>query len=93
MEGIRDLDGVGDPEIREQFLNGRLWKITLDQDGDGLKEFEQVFDGDSKRMYWDYNEDGLYDSREFTGSGGTPVRGFSSGLNGAYDLTGSGGSQ
>jgi tetratricopeptide (TPR) repeat protein len=86
VEGIRDLDGDGTPEIREEFRNGRLWKITLDQDGDGVKEFEQIFENDSYRMYWDYNEDGLFDSREFMGSDGTPIRGFSSLLNGAYDL-------
>jgi len=91
VEGFRDLDGDGNPEIREQFRNGRLWKITLDQDGDGVKEFEQVFESDSDRMYWDYNDDGLYDSLELTGSDGTLVRGFSSRLNGAYDLTESGG--
>jgi len=91
VEAIRDLDGDGNPEIREQFLNGRLWKIALDQDGDGVKEFEQVFEGDSGRMYWDYNGDGMYDSREIAGADGTLVRGFSSLLNGSYDLTESGG--
>jgi tetratricopeptide (TPR) repeat protein len=91
VEGVRDLDGDGNPEIRELFRNGRLWKITLDQDGDGMKEFEQIIESGSDWMYWDYNDDGLYDSRVFTGSDGTLVRGFSSGLNGAYNLTGSGG--
>jgi tetratricopeptide (TPR) repeat protein len=56
VEGIRDLDGDGNPEIREQFRNGRLWKITLDQDGDGVNEFEQVFEGELKQMYWDYRD-------------------------------------
>jgi hypothetical protein len=42
-------------------------------------------------MYWDYNDDGLYDSRVSADSGGTLVRGFSSLLNGAYDLTESAG--
>jgi len=86
VEGIRDLDGDGEPEIREQFRNGRVWKITLDQDGDGVNEFEQIFKGDLKQMYWDYNDDGLYDSREFQSFDGTVVRGFSSLLNGTYDL-------
>jgi hypothetical protein len=53
-------------------------------------EFEQIIEGDSDRMYWDYNNDGLYDSRQVTGSDGTQIRAFSSLLNGAYDLTGSG---
>ena len=57
-----------------------------DLDGDGVNEFEQILEGDLKRMYWDYNDDGLYDIREFKSSDGTVVRGFSSLLHGAYDL-------
>ena len=57
-----------------------------DLDGDGVNEFEQILEGDLKRMYWDYNDDGLYDIREFNSSDGTVVRGFSSLLHGAYDL-------
>jgi tetratricopeptide (TPR) repeat protein len=90
VEGIRDLDGDGNPEIREEFRNGRLWKITLDQDGDGVNEFEQILESGLKRMYWDYNGDGLYDSREFTSSDGTLVHGFSTALDGTYDLSDSG---
>jgi len=89
VEGIRDLDGDGSPEIREQFRNGRLWKITLDQDGDGVNEFEQILESDLKQMYWDYNDDGLYDSREFAGADGTMVRSFSTALDGTYDLSAS----
>jgi hypothetical protein len=89
VEGIRDLDGDGVPEIRERFRNGRLWKITLDQDGDGVNEFEQILESDLKQMYWDYNDDGLYDSRESAGADGTLVRGFSTALDGSYDLSAS----
>ena len=89
VEGIRDLDGDGNPEIREQFRDGRLWKITLDQDGDGVNEFEQILESGLKRMYWDYNDDGLYDSREFAGADGTQLRSFSTALNGSYDLSAS----
>lgn len=89
VEGFRDLDGDGVPEIRERFRNGRLWKITLDQDGDGVNEFEQILESDLKQMYWDYNDDGLYDSRESAGADGTLVHGFSTALDGSYDLSAS----
>ena len=89
VEGIRDLDGDGNPEIREQFRDGRLWKIMLDQDGDGVNEFELILEGDSWLMYWDYNDDGFYDSREIAGADGTRVRGFSTALDGSYDLSAS----
>jgi hypothetical protein len=90
VEGIRDLDGDGNPEIREQFRNGQLWKIALDQDGDGVNEFEQIIEGDSRQMYWDYNDDGLYDSRKYASSAGALVREFSTGLDGNFDLSVSG---
>jgi hypothetical protein len=54
--------------VRVDELPDRLWKITYDQDGDGVNEFEQILDGDSSRVYWDYL-DGAYD---LTVSGGGP---------------------
>jgi tetratricopeptide (TPR) repeat protein len=86
-EGYRDLDGDGIPEIREEFAEGSLRRITLDKNGDGVNEFEQVFEPGSTRMYWDYNDDGLFDSREYVRTDGEMVREFSSRLNGTYDLT------
>jgi hypothetical protein len=61
----------------------------LDQDGDGVNEFEQILESDLKQMYWDYNDDGLYDSRESADADGTLVRGFSTALDGSYDLSAS----
>jgi tetratricopeptide (TPR) repeat protein len=87
VTGSRDLDGDGWPEIREEFREGKLWRISLDQDGDGVEEFEQVLDGESSRLSWDYNDDGTFDSREILKGDGSVVRGFSSGLNGAFDLS------
>lgn len=86
-EGYRDLDGDGVPEIREEFAEGRLRRIILDKNGDGVNEFEQVFESGSTRIYWDYNDDGLFDSREYVRTDGEMVREFSSRLNGTYDLT------
>jgi tetratricopeptide (TPR) repeat protein len=62
----RDLDGDGHAEIREEFRNGSLHSITLDQDGDGRGEFRQVFEPEGALMYWDYDNDGSYDRREST---------------------------
>lgn len=86
-EGYRDLDGDGVPEIREEFAEGSLRRITLDKNGDGVNEFEQVFESGSTQMYWDYNDDGLFDSREYVRTDGKTVREFSSRLNGTFDLT------
>lgn len=92
-EGLRDLDGDGIPEIRELYRGGRLWKITLDQDGDGKPEFAQVLEDDEMLTFWDYNDDGVYDSREVAASDGLSSRDFSSTLDGSFDLTSSGGSR
>jgi tetratricopeptide (TPR) repeat protein len=86
VEGYRDLDGDGVSEIREEFAEGRLRRVTLDINGDGVIEFEQVFESGSARTYWDYNDDGLFDSREYLRTDGETVREFSSRLNGTYDL-------
>ena len=37
-------------------------------------------------LWWDYNDDGLFDSREYVRMDGEMVREFSSRLNGTYDL-------
>jgi tetratricopeptide (TPR) repeat protein len=86
VEGRRDLDGDGVAEIREEYKNGTLWKIALDEDGDGMEEFVQVFEEGMTRMFWDYDDDGRFDSRQSSTDGGGSLREFSSNLDGSYDL-------
>ncbi len=83
--GFRDLDGDGHYEIREEYSEGGLIKIALDQDGNGKFEYVQIINPNTE-MYWDYNGDGVYDSREYELSDGRLIREFSSSLNGTFDL-------
>jgi hypothetical protein len=83
--GHRDLDGDGRYEIQEDFVNGRLKEMVWDQNGDGNPEYAQSFEEPSAK-YWDYNGDGIYDSREYVDERGRIVREFSSTLNGSFDL-------
>ncbi len=87
VEGRRDLDGDGIAEIREEYKNGALWKIALDEDGDGMEEFVQVFEEGMTRMFWDYDDDGRFDSRQSSTPGRRSLREFSSRLDGSYDLS------
>jgi tetratricopeptide (TPR) repeat protein len=83
--GIRDLDGDGRFELREQYAGGALSALILDQDGNGIPEYRQEFAPEGTRSLWDYNQDGVTDSRELERSGGEVVREFSSRLNGVFD--------
>jgi tetratricopeptide (TPR) repeat protein len=83
--GMRDLDGDGRFELREQYTGGGLSALTLDQDGNGTPEYRQEFTPEGTRSLWDYNQDGVTDSRELERPGGEVVREFSSRLNGAFD--------
>lgn len=83
--GRRDLDGDGLHEIREEYSQGKLSGIALDQDGDGRPEYRQLFGPGSSRASWDYNDDGITDSKEYSGPDGQLIREFSSRLNGTFD--------
>ena len=83
--GSRDLDGDGRFEIQEKYVSGRLALLSWDQDGDGNTDYAQEL-GSKPVMYWDYNDDGVFDSREYEDSRGYTVREFSSKLDGEYDL-------
>ncbi len=87
VQGRRDLNGDGYFEIREEFAGGVLRKIALDEDGNGVAEYVQIIESGLSTKYWDYDEDGLFDSREYPGSSGAAVREFSPRLDGSYDLT------
>ena len=86
VKGRKDLDGDGRYEIQEVYSEGSLRTIELDQDGDGKPEYMQSFSPRSE-MYWDYDGDGIFDSREFEDAHGNIVREFSSSLNGIFDLS------
>ncbi len=83
--GTRDLDGDGEYEMREEYSGGALNRLTLDQDRDGRPEFVQVL-SPRQEMLWDYDGDGVPDSRELVDAAGRRVREFSSRLNGTFDL-------
>ena len=78
--------GNGIFQVSEIWRGGRLVSQEIDTDGDGKTDFRESFGAQPVRA-WDYNEDGIDDSRELRGPRGTTVQEFSTALNGVFDLT------
>jgi tetratricopeptide (TPR) repeat protein len=83
--GRRDLDGDGTFELQERYARGKLTGLSVDQDNDGRPEFRQEFTAGGTRSSWDYNGDGVQDSRETVSGDGTTLREFSTRLDGVFD--------
>jgi tetratricopeptide (TPR) repeat protein len=89
VRGDRDLGADGSFNEREEFRDGLLWRRTVDSDGDGKIDYAEQVGGAAENAVvkmWDYNEDGVFDSRESRGANGTVIREFSTGLDGGFDL-------
>lgn len=56
---LRDIDGDGVSEIREEYRDGRLELLLLDQDENGI--FEYRYDVLNEREEWDFDQDGSID--------------------------------
>ena len=86
VRGARDLNGSGKFDVEETWKNGTLSSIAVDTNGDGKVDYRERY-GASPMKSWDYNEDGIVDSREYPAGRGTIVREFSTALNGEFDLS------
>jgi hypothetical protein len=71
--------------LHETWKDGRLAAAEADTNGDGKIDYRETY-GASPARTWDYNEDGIPDSRETTGTGDTIIRELSTKLNGVFDL-------
>ena len=68
---------------REFYKDGSLHTIAYDGNNNNIFEFKI----ENNIKYWDYDEDGIYDSKEWTGEDGYRYIMFSTSLNGVFDLT------
>lgn len=83
-QGRKDLDGDGRYELTETYAAGRLSALSVDQDADGRAEFRQQFASSGVVSLWDYNSDGVVDSRETEKADGVVLREFSPALDGTF---------
>ncbi len=95
LRSERDADGDGRAETVVSFpassasvVTADPWfelRVEIDENGDGVPEYRE--EGYPNRVKsWDYDSDGLYDSREEDLGGGRMLRSFSSRLNGVMDV-------
>ncbi|HVO38427.1 MAG TPA: tetratricopeptide repeat protein [Spirochaetia bacterium] len=84
--GARDLNGSGRFDVEETWSNGQLVSITADTNDDGKVDYRERF-GASPMKSWDFNGDGIVDSREYPAGNGRVVRDFSTAMNGTFDLS------
>ena len=84
--GERTLPGSATFAVKETWKNGELAAESIDSDADGRPDFRQTF-GANPMKFWDYNEDGIDDSRERNGPNGEVIRELSTALNGVFDLS------
>lgn len=71
--------------LHETWRDGRLAEGEADTNGDGKIDYRETY-GTPPTRTWDYNEDGIPDSRETTGAGDTIIRELSTKLNGVFDV-------
>ncbi len=57
----RDIDGDGQMEITEQYLNGKLLYVVYDGNGNDRPEYRESYEDGERVRQWDVNEDGIYD--------------------------------
>ncbi len=84
VRGTRDLSGDGVFEAAETWTDGALSRLSVDTDGNGRFDYEETYLPAAR--LWDYNEDGLDDSRETSDGKGGLVREFSTRADGRFDL-------
>ena len=86
VRGVRDLNGNGVFEVQETWANGEIATIAADTNDNGKIDYRETF-GAHPMKSWDYNEDGIIDSREYPDGRGRIVRDFSTAMNGVFDLS------
>jgi len=82
---LKDLDYDGVFDTVYDYKDGKLQRISFDDNNNGVPEYTEDYENGFVRS-WDFNEDGLMDSREYT-ENGSIYRELSSKLDGDFDTS------
>ncbi len=82
---LKDFDNDGVFDTIYNYTDGKLQTISFDENNNGISEYIENYEN-GVTSSWDFNEDGLIDSREYT-ENGIIYRELSSNLDGVFDTT------
>ena len=85
-EGFGDIDFDNLIDFRENYRDGRLVSIEADENKNGIYDYKLSFDEGKSVSWWDFNEDGTYDCRQYERNG-ILIKEYSSEMNGIFDIT------
>lgn len=80
----KDFDSDGVFDTIYEYNNGELLKISFDENNNGISEYVENYKT-GLISTWDFNEDGILDSREYS-ENGIKYRELSSKLDGEFDI-------
>lgn len=83
--GFADFDFDNLIDIKETYTDGDLVAIEADDNKNGRYDYKLTFDEGFAISWWDFNEDGVYDCRQFE-ENGVLVNEYSSGLDGVFNV-------
>ncbi len=79
-----DIDRDGKSDVVYVFDKGKLVSASFDLNHNGKAEYREIYLPE-RINEWDFNEDGIYDYREYM-SGNVKISEYSSGLDGKFDI-------
>ncbi|MDC7227049.1 MAG: hypothetical protein PQJ61_09830 [Spirochaetales bacterium] len=83
--GFADIDYDNLIDLKENYKDGRIISIEADDNKNGIFDFKITFDEDKSVSWWDFNEDGLYDCRQYS-ENGVIINEYSSNFDGNFDI-------
>ena len=85
LAGFGDIDFNNLIDLKENYKDGNLVSIEADGDENGIYDYKISFEGESGISWWDFNEDGIYDCRQYEDNG-VLIKEYSSNLDGKFDI-------
>jgi hypothetical protein len=83
--GFGDIDYDSLIDLKETYENGKLISIEADDNKNGFYDYKLNLEEDRSLSMWDYNEDGIYDCRQYVFDGIITTE-FSTALDGVFDV-------